>query len=286
VATAAAGLLWIIPSALLSGGIGPYVGAVLAQSGSITGKSVVGAAGGDVLWYDVRFTVLALAWGLFAVGIVLLAMLLAPALHWARRPHLPRLGPAGAFFLLWLGPGFVVYLAWIIGDWGYVLSILPGLYVLCAALLERALAGTRGPALIVWRTFAVALVAGTAVFFVVADARWSIGLLAGHDRSVAARVSYVRGHFAADTTVLVAREDYQQARYYLNEYVAWLYDPVPAGRAEPPKSIPATVVIFTPELTLRQPVAPTPTDARAVGITVIAGATVKLFGDYPIAREP
>jgi hypothetical protein len=286
VATAAAGLVWIIPSALLSGGIGPYIGAVLAQSGSITGKSVVGAAGGDVLWYDVRFTVLALAGGLFAMGIVLLALLLAPTLHWARRPRLARVGPAAAFFLLWIGPGLVVYLTWIIGDWGYVLSILPGLYVLCAALLERALAGARGPALVVWRTFAVALVAGTALFFVAADARWSVGLLAAHDRSVADRVSYVRDHFGADTTVLLAREDYQQARYYLNEYLAWLYDPAPAGRAEPPKSVPATVVIFTPELTLRQPVAETSSDARGVGLTVIAGPTVKLFGDYPIAREP
>jgi hypothetical protein len=284
--TAASCVLWIIPSALLSGGIGSYLAAVLAQSGSITGKSVVGTAGGDVLWYDVRFTVLALAWGLFATGIVLLALLLAPALHWARRPGLPHLGAAGAFFLLWLGPGLVVYLAWIIGDWGYVLSILPGLYVLSAALLERALASARGAALMAWRTFAVTLVAGTALFFVTADARWSIGVLARHDRSIADRVSYVRGHFGADTTVILAREDYQQARYYLNDYLAWLYDPAPAARAEPPKNIPATVVIFTPELTLRQPIAVSPSDAQAVGLTVIAGSTLKLFGDYPIAREP
>ena len=286
VATAAACLLWVIPSGLLSGGVGQYVGAVLAQSGSITRASVVGTAGGDVLWYDIRFTVLALAWGLFAVGIVLLSLLLAPALRWARRPRLPRIGAAGAFFLLWLGPGLVVYVAWIIGDWGYVLSVLPGLYVLCAALLERALAGARGGALIAWRTVAVALVAGTALFFVVADARWSIGVLAGHDRSVADRVSYIRGHFGADTTVLLAREDYQHARYYLNEYLAWLYDPAPAGHADPPKSIPETVVIFTPHLTLRQPIAVTPSDARAVGLNLVAGSTVKLFGDYPIAREP
>ena len=123
VAVAGACLLWLIPSAVLSGGFGEYLGAVLAQSGSITGKSVVGASGGDVLWYDVRFTILALAWGLFAVGLVLLGLLLAPALHWARHPRNARFGARGIFFVLWLVPGLVVYLAWIIGDWGYVLLI-------------------------------------------------------------------------------------------------------------------------------------------------------------------
>ena len=286
IAVAAACLVWLIPSAALSGGFGEYVGAVLSQSGSITGRSVVGASGGDVLWYDVRFTVLALAWGLFALGIVLLGLVLAPALHWARRPRTPHVGARGAFFALWLVPGLVVYLAWIIGDWGYVLSILPGLYVACAALLERALGTARGVALATWRAFAVALVAGTALVFVATPARWSADVLRAHDRSVTLRVAYIRGHFAADGTVLLAREDYQLARYYLNEYLAWLYDPAPARSGEPPKSIPGTLVIFTPDLVPRQPIAVTPSDARAVGLTVVAGPTVKLFGDYPIAREP
>jgi hypothetical protein len=283
---AAACLLWVVPSALSSGGLAEYLGAVLAQSGSITGKSAVGAAGGDVLWYDVRFTFLALAWGLFAFGVVLLGLLLAPALHWARRPHRARIGASGAFFLLWLTPGLVVYVAWIIGDWGYVLSLLPGLYVMSAGLLERALRGAHDVALAVWRTFAVALLAGTALFFVVSDARWSAGLLAAHDRSVTDRVSYIRGHFAPDGTVLLAREDYRHARYYLNEYLAWLYDPAPARSGDPPKVIPGVLVIFTPDLVLRQPIAATSADARAVGLTVVAAPTVKLFGEYPVAREP
>jgi 4-amino-4-deoxy-L-arabinose transferase-like glycosyltransferase len=286
IAVAVACLAWLVPSAILSGGFGEYVGAVLSQSAAITGESVVGTSDGNVLWYDLRFTILALAWGLFALGLVLLGLALAPALHWARRPRRPRVGPTGAFFLLWLLPGLVIYLAWIIGDWGYVLSILPGLYVLCAALLERALGSARGIALIAWRAFAVALLAATALFFVATDARWSAGGLADHDRSVAGRVSYVRGHFPADTTVLLAREDYQLARYYLSEYRAWLYDPSPAQIVEPPKSGAGTVVIFTPDLVLRQAVGATAPDARAVGLTVIAAPSVKLFGVDPIAREP
>ena len=285
-AVAAACLVWVIPSAILSGGLGEYVGAVLTQSGSITGKSPIGASGGDALSYDLRFTVLALAWGLFAFGIVLLGLLLAPVIHWARRPRAPRVSERGAFFALWLLPCIVVYVAWIIGDWGYVLSILPGLYVLCAALLERALGAARPSALAAWRVGAIALLAGTAFVFVATPARWSADLLRAHDRGVTERVAYVRGHFAPDGTVLLAREDYQLARYYLSDYLAWLYDPARARTGEPPKSIPGTLVIFTPDLVLRQPISIAGPDPQAAGLTVITGSNVKLFGEYPIAREP
>ena len=281
VAVIAASLVWLIPSAIASGGLDTYVSAVLAQSGTITGRSVV--TGNDVLWYDVRFVILALAWGLFATGVVLLALLVAPALRWARAPRLRRPGELSTFFLLWLVPGLALYLLWIIGDWGYVLSILPGLYVLCAALLARALARADGRPVMVARAMLALIVAGTALFFGVADARWSAWLLAAHDRSVADRVAYVRSHFAATTTVLLAREDYQLARYYLGEYRAWLYDPAPAQITDAPKAFPATVIVFTPDLALRQHTSATP---AAPGLTVLATSGLKLYGADPIAREP
>ena len=286
VAVGVASLTWLVPSAVLSGGLDAYLRAIATQSGTITGHSVVSGAA-DVLWYDVRLTVLALAWGLFAVGVVLLGLLLAPALHWARRPRLRRPGEPTTFFLLWLLPGLVVYLLWIIGDWGYVLSLLPGLYVLCAALLARALLRAHGPAVLVTRGALVAVLLGTVLFFVFADARWSRAVAEAHDRSVNARVAYVRGHFDPKDTVLLAREDYQLARYYLNEYRAWLYDPAPAGSTDRPKSPPATLVLFTPDLVLRQPIGVIPSpEARAVGLTVLAPSSIKLSGVDPIAREP
>ncbi len=281
VAAFVASLLWLVPSAIASGGLDAYVAAVLAQSGTITGRSVV--TGSDVLSYDIRFTILALAWGLFATGVVMLGLLIAPALHWVRAPRLRRPGELATFFLLWLVPGLALYLLWIIGDWGYVLSVLPGLYVLCATLLARALARAHGRPAVVARATLVALVAGTALFFVFADARWSASLLAAHDRSVGDRVTYVRGHFAAGTTVLLAREDYQLARYYLSEYRAWLYDPAPAQITDAPKAFPATVVVFTPDLVLRQPTSVTP---AAAGLTILATTGLKLFGADPTAREP
>jgi hypothetical protein len=282
-------LVWLVPSAILSGGLGAYLGAIATQSGSITGHSVGGSGFGDLLWYDLRFTILALAWGLFAVGIVLLGLLLAAALHWARRPRLHRPGELTIFFLLWLLPGLAVYLLWIIGDWGYVLSLLPALYVLCGTLLARALARVQGRPYDVALGVLVVLLAGTALFFVRADARWSARLLAAHDASVTFRVAYIRGHFAPDATVLLAREDYQLARYYLNEYRAWLYDPAPARADDPPKRVSGALVIFTPDLVLRQ--------GLGTAIGGVAGGTmltwvpapaagVRLFGVDPVAREP
>ncbi|HLZ47331.1 MAG TPA: glycosyltransferase family 39 protein [Candidatus Limnocylindria bacterium] len=285
-ALAVACLLWLAPSAFASGGLGGYVAAVLAQSGTITGHSVAGGSGGDVLWYDLRFTILALAWGLFAVGALLLGLMLAPALHWARRPAVRRPGEPATFFLLWILPGLAVYLLWIIGDWGYVLSILPALYVLCAALLTAAFSRAHGAVVAVARGLLLAVVLGTALFFVRSDGRWSASVLAAHDRSVADRIAFVRSHFSPDTTAILAREDYQLARYYLAEYLAWLYDPAPARGAEPPKAPPPTVVIFTPGLELRQAVTLVPSPGEQLGLTVVSGQGLKLAGPYPIAREP
>ena len=291
VAIAAACLGWLAPSAALSGGLGAYLGAIAAQSGTITGQSIVSPSGADAFSYDLRFTALALAWGLFATGVLLAGLLLAPALHWARHPRPIRLGATAIFFLLWIAPGLVVYLTWIIGDWGYVLSILPALYVLCAALLERALGPARGPALVAWRGLAVLIVAAAGLAFVLLPGRWSQAMLSAHDQDTTARVAYIRGHFQPDRTVLLAREDYQQVRYYLAEYPTWLYDPARAKSGDPKREVAgAAVVIFTPGLVLRQPVAMESVSVGGEGgrLTYVPAPapTVQLFGIDPIVHEP
>ena len=183
-----------------------------------------------------------------------------------------------------------MYLTWIIGDWGYVLSILPALYVLCATLLERALGPARGPALVAWRGLAALIVVAAGIAFVLLPGRWSQAMLRAHDQDTAARVTYIRGHFPSDRTVLLAREDYQQARYYLAEYRTWLYDPARSKSGDPKKDAAGTgVVIFTPDLVLRQPVA---TQSVSIGgggrllYVPAPAATIQLFGIDPIAREP
>lgn len=290
-AVGAACLGWLIPSAVLSGGVAAYLHAVASQSGSITGGSVLGDSGASALWYDVRFVALALGWGLFALGIVLLALLVGPAGHWLRHPRALRVGDRAAFFLLWIVPGFVLYLTWIIGDWGYVLGILPGLYVLCAALLERVLEDARGPALAAWRILAAAIVIVAALTFVLGPGRWSQVVLGSHDEETAARVRYIRAHFGPADTLVLAREDYQHVRYYLPEYRVWLYDPAIARGDDPRRdAIAGAIIIFTPDLVLRQRV---PTQSVSVGsagrlllYVAAPAAGIQLFGVDPVAREP
>ncbi|HVR88452.1 MAG TPA: DUF2723 domain-containing protein [Candidatus Limnocylindria bacterium] len=291
VAVALASLTWLIPSAALSGGPGAYLGAVIAQSASITGKSSVPALGAEALSYNLRFTILALGWGLLATGVLLLGLLLAPVLHWSRtRRGAPRIGARVQFFLLWLVPGLLLYATWIIGDWGYVLSILPALYVLTAALLERALAGLPAAALLVWRGIAAVLVVGTAFVFVGTSARWSGNALAAHDRSLRDRVTYVRDHFGADRTILLAREDFLIAQYYLPAYRVWLYDPAPAasGAAKVAPGA-SSLVIFTADLLLRQRLNGQVTELengeRLRSVTLGSGDDPQLFGDGYVVRE-
>lgn len=289
-AIAAGCLVWLVPSALLSGGLGAYLGAVAAQSGTITGASVASPSGPDALWYDVRFTVLALGWGLFAAGPLLVALVLAPLIHLARRPRRIRITERAVFFACWLLPGLGVYLFWIIGDWGYVLSILPALYVGCAALLERAIAAAPRAALPAWRAIGAVVIALAAFAFVSGGGRWSAALLAAHDGDTRARVDYISSAFEPAGTVILAREDYQQVRYYLGAYRAWLYDPAHATSADRQKDLgAAALVIFTPGLGLRQPAPLVEVrigrEGRLAYVPAPASA-VRFFGADPVAREP
>ena len=142
-----------------------------------------------------------------------------------------------------------------------------------------------------WRGVAAIVVVTAGIAFVVLPGRWSQPMLRAHDLDTAARVAYIRGHFPSEGTVLLAREDYQQARYYLAEYRAWLYDPRHAQSSDPKKDVAgAAVVIFTPGLVLRQPVATLGVKVGGEGDQLIyvpaPAATVQLFGIDPIAREP
>lgn len=283
----AACALWLVPAALASGGPAAYLQAVLSQSASITAKSSV-AAGGDVLSYNVRFTVLALAEGVGLTGLVGLVPLSALGLRWARTRE-PRMGAEAAFFALWIVPALLVYTLWIIGEWGYVLSVVPALYVLAAALLERALHAAPRRVWSGWRVLAAALVLAAAAGFLVVPGRFTADTLARHDAGLAARTAYVREHFAPERTILLAREDFTLAQYYLPGYRAWLYLDEPAAPADPPKEAApgTTLVLFTPGLELRQaatfvtvPVA----DERLRAIELAPGA-VRLFGAGDVARE-
>jgi len=141
----AAGIVvWLIPTAALSGGLGAYLGALGQQTEQVRSTYSVQAQGLEALWANALFTLYALAWGLLAFAIVLAGVGAARGLMLLReRPR--AVGARTLFFAAWLLPGVLFYIAVHIGEWGYVLSVLPGLYVLLGCRCRRTRRSARGP---------------------------------------------------------------------------------------------------------------------------------------------
>lgn len=260
VAVPLACLVWFVPSALLSGGFERYLTAVMQQSSGVGVAYSSFLNGPAALAYNLRFTLYGLAWGLFIFGVLLAALGLAPVLWWlrGRRQSRIRLHPDNVFFLVWILPPLAFYATVHIGEWGYVHTVLPALYVLVAALMPPLVRQFRGGARQAWRIAAAGfVVAGALVFLYVDNARFSADALADHDRAIAGKVTYIRANFAPDSTIVLAREDFLHVRYYLPEYRVWYYDPDPylaeAHRHMKTPSRATTVVLFSQGLRPMRP---------------------------------
>jgi hypothetical protein len=155
-----------------------------------------------------------------------------------------RLSADAIFFALWLVPAALVYVTIHIGDPGYLMSMLPGLFVAVAALIGP-LARVAPRAV---TTFAALLVALNVGVFVLADTPFSAGAIARHDRSVETRVASVSRIFPPSSTVILAQSQYLIARYYLPHHRVLFYgaEPEVLSRAarEVRMTAPTTVVLF------------------------------------------
>ena len=236
VAVGVAALAWLGPSASLSGGPSTYLATLGAQASRVSELSP--AAGSDALLRNTLLTVYALWWGLLGFALLLVTALVARVL--ARR----RPGGDAAFFALWLAPAALVYVTIHIGDPGYLMSVLPGLYVACAALLAPTAAKAPRAAV----AFAALLVAINIAVFIVSDAPFSARAIASHDRSLDERVAFVRAHFTPASTAILAQSEYLTARYYLPEFRVLFYgsEPEVLSRAAQEVRIasPATAVVI------------------------------------------
>jgi hypothetical protein len=205
-----AALAWFLPSASLSGGLTAYLASLGGQASRVSELSP--AAGSDALVRNTLLTVYALFWGLLGFALLLAAGIVA----WltARR----RLSEETMFFALWLVPAAFVYVTIHIGDPGYLMSVLPGLYVACAALLAP-IARRAAPIVLPWTALFVAI---NAAVFALGDGPFSASAIATHDRVTGQRAAAVRA-MAPSSTVVLARSDYLIARYYLPGYTV-LFD--------------------------------------------------------------
>lgn len=228
-------LMWFVPSAVLSGGPAAYLATLGGQASRVSELSP--AAGGDALLRNTLLTVYALWWGLLGFALLLVAAIVAAL---AARRHL---SDDAMFFALWLIPAALVYVTIHIGDPGYLMSMLPGLYVAVAALLAPL---TRlAPRTVV--TLGALLVVLNVAVFAVSDAPFSLRAIVRHDAALDARLAFVRATFAPASVVILAQSEYLTARYYLPEYRVLFYgaEPEVLSRAARDVRITSTrVVIF------------------------------------------
>ncbi len=288
-------LTWLVPSIVLSGGTDGYLGALLQQAGRVADTYSVPVRGLPALVQNAGFTVEAIVWGLglFVVPLVIGA---AVALRsWQHRSA--PMDPLLVGLTLWAAPAIVFYTLVHIGEWGYVLSVLPALLLGSAVVLDRAHPAVLPRRVVGGGVAQVAVLAGVFLFgdgvfsAVVGTAVFSADALVHHDARLNADITYVRRTFDRRTTVVLTREDHLLVRYYLPEYRAWYWDPDPyRAESKRHRTMRAmNVVVLTPGL---QPLLQS--EARRIeiapGIDVFhvpleAGNVLELTGERYVVRE-
>ena len=254
---ACASLAWVVPSVALSGGPRDYLDALLTQTAYVRATYSVEMRGLPALAANAAATSWALVWGLSTVGPFGVAGIAA-----AMRRHVDERSRA---LLVWTLPPLGVYVALHIGDWGYVLSILPGAFIAAGRALDAAIRWLEVRASNA-RThpFGVptsALGGATALFvavpglaFAFAPLPFSASAIAEHDTALAQRVAFVRVQFDPRTTLILTREDFLLVRYYLPEFRSRQHDPEPYTRAARRMRVGHVerIVVFTPGLVPEQ----------------------------------
>ncbi len=279
-------LAWFIPTAMLSGGLFAYGEAVARQSDFVRVTHSVLAQGLPALATNLTTTLYAMGWGLGLFALPVLAIALFEGYRAIRQGRL-AIGQHEAPLILWIAAGLVLYVGVHIGDLGYVLSILPALFVVAAIAIDRAV-------VVPERARRLALAAGVlmpTLVFTTSSAPFSAAAVARHDWELASRVAYVREHYLANTTLLLAREDFLLVRYYLPEYRTWFHDRDPYSRTFRRKRAPEVnaIVVFTPQLQATSLDARRVTCAKDVDLVYLAiepGSIVELHDDrYTIAES-
>ena len=283
----ATSLTWLVPTALLSDGPADYLDALQTQAVSVSERYSAIVQGLPAFTDNLQSTAYALLWGGF--GAVLLGGAIAVWLFLGgARPG----GPFTRFLAIWVLPGLLFYVIVHIGDWGYVSSLLPAIYLILAVLVERAVVAGQIPSLR-WRAVGAALALGPALLFLVGTDRFSAAAVRAHDSAITERTAYVRANFPASETIILAREDFLTTRYYLSEYRTWRYDPAPHENRVPlrRRAMRATsIVVFTDGLVPRSP-----TDARVIRLrsgsrirqlAIQDGDILELTGHHYRVRDP
>lgn len=239
-ALAAGCAIWLIPTVALSDGPLLYVTRTARQ---LIGVSATSANAERSIAINLVLIGYSLGWALLLLSVVVAVLGLARALAARGRP----LSADGLFFALWLLPPLLFYAFVHIGEWGFVLSVVPGLYVLLAWLIaplaERL--GRRA------RAIGAALLGANAVLGAIlftsgGDPVFSAAALAAHDQATDAKTAYIREHVAADASVVLATAELLVASYYLPDRTLSYSNAGATAVHELVVAQPTTLVVYEP----------------------------------------
>jgi hypothetical protein len=262
---AAAGFLvgciaWVAPTALLSDGLVAYVTRSVRQ---LIGVSAVSANVERSIPLNAVIIGDSLLWGGLVLLVALLVLGLSRALASILGQRLPDDGEAG-FFALWLVPALLFYLFVHIGEWGYVLSLVPGIYVLLAWLLARSGPRERLVTLAVLANAAF----GAALFLAGDHPVFSRASLVAHDQMTDAKTAWIREH-APRGSIVVAAAEILVVSYYLPDRVVRYSNVAATTTYDLAIDGPVTLIIYEPAA---RPPAVKITDT----VEFIGGATLDL----------
>ena len=257
------GMTWFIPSALLSDGPVAYVTRTLGQ---VVGVSSVSANEERSIAVNAVLVGDSLLWAGLALTVLVIVLGLARALAVARGQRLGDEREA-LFFGLWLLPALSFYLFVHVGEWGFVLSLVPGLYGLLAWLLRpivaRPVAQRAGIA-----TVLVSAALGAVLFIGGDHPVFSRASLVAHDRATDAKTTYIGGLPAASTVVLASAEALV-ASYYLPERQVRYSNATARASFGLRLDAPTTIVIYEPAARVQGA-------AASRSVTVAPGITLEL----------
>jgi len=259
------GLTWFIPSALLSDGPAAYVSRSLGQ---LVGLGAVSANEERSIAVNAVLVGESLLWAGLALTALVVVLGLARSLATARGQRLGDEREA-QFFGLWLVPALSFYLFAHIGEWGFVLSLVPGLYGLLAWLLRPIVAAAAVTRRAAVATVLTSAALGAAFFIAGDDPVFSHASLVAHDRATDAKTAYIRDHLPGPSTVILASAEALVASYYLPDRQVRYSNAAARTSFSLRLDAPTTIVIYEPA-------------ARALGgaasrsVTVTTGITLDL----------
>lgn len=228
-------LLWLLPTAFLSGGLEKYWAALMAYTGTdVVERYAPTARGLEGLVVNFRDTGQYLFYALYAEAALVAGGL---GLLVLRRPRPEERGKY-LFLLGWMAPMALFYFLVHIGDPGYVFSFLPALLLLAMGGWHTFLRGrSEHVHTLAASGLALALLANLLVFFLHPRPLTLSGLRA-NDASLGAKLAYIRS-YQPQEALLVSYNSFKQFRFYLPEYAnsVWLDTatgkpqafPVPSG---------------------------------------------------------